>query len=67
MVVNGCVKLNITINVTTLETDAVEVDRNGKVKITAPDTFFMDWAEEWNMGNGELLGTSAVNVDLEED
>lgn len=67
MIVNGSVKFNITINATSLETDAVETERNGKVRITDPYQFFMDWAEEWNMGNGELLGLSVVNGNLEEN
>lgn len=65
MIVDGWVKMSITISVIGLKTDAVEIDRHGHVAITDPDQFFMDWDDEWNVGNGELLGASDMSVDLD--
>ena len=58
MVVSGRVKMSITLNVCGLETDAVEVDKWGEVTITDTDKFFIDWAEAWADGEGELSGAS---------
>lgn len=58
MVVSGRVKMSIVLNVCGLQTDAVEVDKWGDVKITDPDKFFIDWAEAWADGEGELGGAS---------
>ena len=58
MVVSGRVKMQITVNVCGLETDAVEVDKWGDIKITDPDKFFIDWQETWSFGSGELEGAS---------
>lgn len=65
MIVNGHVTMSITMNVIGLETEAVEVDEHGNVTITDPDQFFMDWVDEWNAGNGELLGASDNSGELE--
>ena len=66
MVVSGRVNMSISMNVIRLETDAVEVGRFGDLVITDPDRFFMDWVDDWNVGNGELMGASDECVDLEE-
>lgn len=65
MIVNGHVTMSITMNVIGLETESVEADECGNVTITDPDQFFMDWVDEWNAGNGELLGASDNNGELE--
>lgn len=65
MIVDGHVIMSISMNVIGLETDAVEYDRFGNLKIVNPDQFFIDWDEEWNNGNGELLGASELSVDIE--
>lgn len=65
MIVDGYVKMSITMNVIGLETDAVEVNRYGRVAIIDPDQFFMDWCDEWENGNGELSGASDLTVELE--
>ena len=67
MKVNGIVRMNLSLNVYDLETDAVYKDGYGNIKISDPDQFFMDWSEGWENGIGELLGASDVSVDLEEE
>lgn len=73
MVVSGRVKMSITLNVCGLVTDAVETDKWGDVKITNPDQFFIDWADAWANGEGELEGASveyrnygACDLEMEE-
>ena len=65
MKVNGHVTLSVSLNVIGLETEAVSVNENGELMITDPDQFFMDWVEEWDQGNGELLGASEDSVELD--
>lgn len=65
MVVDGHVRMSINMNVIGLETDAVTIDSYGEVIITDPDQFLIDWFDEWNVGNGELLGASDESVYLE--
>ena len=61
MVVKGSLTMSIGMNVVDLETYSVEVNKHGEISIFSPEQFFMDWVDEWNMGNGELLG--AVDED----
>jgi len=65
MIVYGRVTINLSLNVIDLETDAVEIDKHGNVVINDPETFFVDWSNEWEKGTGELLGASDHDVDLE--
>lgn len=65
MTVYGRVTISLSLNVIGLETDAVEIDEYGRVVINDPDTFFMDWSNDWEKGIGELLGASDQDVDLE--
>jgi hypothetical protein len=65
MIVDGRVTISLSLNVIALETDAVEVDEYGRVVINDPETFFVDWSDEWEKGTGELLGASDHEVDLE--
>jgi type IV secretory pathway TrbF-like protein len=65
MIVDGYVKMSISMNVIGLETDAVKIDRYGRVVITDPDQFFLDWSDEWERGNGELSGASDITVELD--
>lgn len=67
MKVNGMVRMNLSLNVYDLETDAVYKDDYGNIKISDPDQFFMDWSECWENGVGELLGASDASVYLEEE
>ena len=69
MIVNGYVRMSVSLNVIDLETDAVEVNEHGRVFITNPDKFFEDWVDEWCRGNGELSGASSgtVELDVEEE
>ncbi len=67
MIVNGTVTMSVTLNVIDLHTDAVEVDEYGRVRITNPDRFFVDWSEDWDQGIGELLGASDESVNLDAD
>ncbi|MBO6272770.1 hypothetical protein J6O48_08335 [bacterium] len=57
--------MSVSLNVINLETDAVELNRYGKVSITNPDQFFEDWVDDWCSGRGELTGASDSSVDLE--
>lgn len=65
MIVSGRVEISLRLNVINLETDAVEVDKYGDVIITDPDTFFVDWSNDWEHGIGELLGATDEDVKLE--
>ena len=65
MIVNGYVTMSITINVIGLETDAVELNKYGEAVITDPDQFFVEWVDEFSVGNGELLGASSDSGKLE--
>lgn len=65
MVISGYAKMSVSMNVIGMETDAVEVNRFGKLVITDPEQFFADWVDQWNSGNGELMGASEIDVDLE--
>ncbi len=65
MEVYGRVTISLSLNVIGLETDAVEVDEYGRVVINDPDTFFVDWSNNWEKGIGELLGASDQDVELE--
>jgi len=65
MIVNGRVEMSISMNVIDLETDAVEIDSYGKLRINNPDQFFIDWVDAWSGGMGELLGASDEDVDIE--
>jgi hypothetical protein len=65
MVVSGRVDISLRLNVIDLETDAVEKDEYGRVIITDPDQFFVDWSEDWERGIGELLGATDEDVYLE--
>lgn len=65
MIVNGYIKISLTLNVYDLETDAVYVDRYGQLKIDDSDQFFMDWCENWERGIGELSGSSVEECELE--
>lgn len=66
MKVQGRVRIQLSLNVYDLETDAVEV-KNGTVKIVDDDQFFMDWCDQWEKGIGELLGASVEFADLKEE
>ena len=65
MVVNGIVEMKVSLHAIDLITDAVELDNYNKVVITNPEQFFMDWAEAWDGGEGELLGVTDENKNLE--
>ena len=65
MMVSGYAKLSISMNVIGMETDAVKVNKFGNIVITDPEQFFADWIDQWNAGNGELMGASELDVDLE--
>ena len=67
MKVRGYVEMHLTLNVYDLETEAVEKEESGRVRITDSDQFFLDWADAWNGGTGELLGASEESADLERD
>ena len=65
MVVNGIIEMKVSLHAIDLITDAVELDNYNKVVITNPEQFFMDWAEAWDGGEGELLGATDENKNLE--
>ena len=67
MKVNGCVEMHLTLNVYDLETEAVEQEESGRIRITDPDQFFLDWDNAWNEGTGELLGASEESAELERE
>ena len=65
MIVNGRVKISLTLNVYDCETDNVYVDKYGNVRISDDEAFFIDWSDQWEQGIGELLGASVLSEDLE--
>ena len=65
--VYGVVDMKIKINVYDLETKAIEIDRYGKLRITDPVQFFIDWIDAWDAGVGELLGATENKAELYED
>ena len=65
MVVNGIVEMKVSLHAIDLITDAVELDSYNNIVITNPEQFFMDWAEAWDGGEGELLGATDENKNLE--
>ena len=65
MIVNGSVKISLTLNVYDCETDNVYVDKYGNVRISDDEAFFIDWSDQWEQGIGELLGASVLSEDLE--
>lgn len=65
MVVNGIVEMKVSLHAIDLITDAVELDSYNNIVITNPEQFFMDWAEAWDGGDGELLGATDENKNLE--
>ena len=67
MIVNGTVKISLTLNVYDCETDNVYIDKYGYVKISDPDAFFVDWSNQWEQGIGELTGASVESEDLERE
>lgn len=66
MIVDGVVTMVVELNVCDLETDAVYKNEYGEIKINDPDSFFLDWVNDWENGMGELLGCHEENTDLEE-
>ena len=66
MIVDGIVTMVVELNVCSLETDAVYKNEYGRIKISDSDSFFLDWANDWENGMGELLGCYEKNTDLEE-
>ena len=67
MRVRGEARMSIWLNVYDLETDAVEDAGNGRIIITDPDQFLIDWTDAWNEGIGELLGATDENSYLEKE
>ncbi len=67
MYVNGFVKISLSLNVYDLDTDAVYVDKYGNIKISDDEQFFVDWSDRWENGTGELMGASALTVELERE
>ena len=67
MRVCGEARMSIWLNVYGLETDAVEDTGNGRIIITDPDQFLIDWTDAWNEGIGELLGATDENSYLEKE
>ena len=67
MIVNGFVKISLSLNVYNLETDAAYVDGSGNVKISDDDQFFADWSDGWENGIGELIGASVISAELERE
>lgn len=65
VVVNGIVEMKVSLHAIDLITDAVELDSYNNIVITNPEQFFMDWAEAWDSGEGELLGATDENKNLE--
>ena len=65
MVVNGIVEMKVSLHAIDLITDAIELDSYNNIVITNPEQFFMDWAEAWDGGEGELLGVTDENKNLE--
>lgn len=65
MIVNGRVKISLTLNVYDCETDNVYVDKYRNVRISDDEAFFVDWSNQWEQGIGELLGASVLSEDLE--
>ena len=66
MEVNGIVKMNISLNINALETEAVKVDSYGKLVINDPEQFFIDcWENAWNYGHAELLGATNIECELD--
>ena len=65
--VNGIVEMTIRMNVYDLETEAVEIDCSGKLRITDGEQFFQDWIDSWVVVTGELLGATAYRYELNED
>ena len=65
VIVNGIVEMKVTLHAIDLITDAVELDNYNKAVITNPEQFFMDWVEAWDSGEGELLGATDENKNLE--
>ena len=66
MIVDGTVEMVVTLHVCSLKTDAVYKNEYGEIKISDPDSFFLDWVNDWENGMGELLGCHEENTDLEE-
>ena len=65
VVVNGIIEMKVSLHAIDLITDAVELDNYNKAVITNPEQFFMDWVEAWDSGEGELLGATDENKNLE--
>lgn len=67
VIVSGEVEMKVYLHVINLKTDSVSVDEYGNIFIEDPDKFFDDWIEEWNAGEGELLGVCDERVNLEKE
>lgn len=65
MIVEGYVRISLSLNVYDLETDAVYVDGYGNVRISNDEQFFSDWCDNWVNGIGELSGASVEQEDLD--
>ena len=65
MRVKGYVRISLSLNVYDLETDAVWIDSNGRVRTCGGEEFFSDWCDNWVIGIGELTGASVEAEDLE--
>ena len=46
MIVDGTVEMVVTLNVCNIETDAVYKNEYGEIKISDPDSFFLDWVND---------------------
>ena len=66
MIVDGTVEMVVTLSISSLKTDAVYKNEYGEIKINDPDSFFLDWVNDWENGMGELLGCHEENTNLEE-
>ena len=65
MIVDGYVRMSVSLNVVDLETDSVEIDKYGRPIVIDPEQFFADWVDEWCKGNGELYGASDMYIELD--